>query len=116
MDGAQRFPIPPAPVTTPAPAPAPVVTPAPVVAPKPVADPDKDGIKNDWLVGGKPVSAPKAAKVSGVTAHGATLTLPAAPKGATLKVFVRVAGTGTFKAVAVKVNKKTGKAKLSGLR
>jgi Fibronectin type III domain len=123
MADAQRFPVPPAvvtpapaPVVTPAPAPAPAPVVTPVAAPKVVADPDKDGIKNDWLVGGKPVAAPKAAKVAGVTAHGATLTLPKAPKGATVRVYVRVAGTGAFKAVPVKVDKKTGKAKLSGLK
>ena len=123
MADAQRFPVPPvvvtpAPVATPAPAPAPAPAPVatPAAAPKVAADPDKDGIKNDWLTGGKPVAAPKAAKVSGVTAHGATLTLPKAPKGATLRVYVRVAGTGAFKAVTVKLNKKTGKATLSGLK
>ncbi|WP_027005971.1 fibronectin type III domain-containing protein [Conexibacter woesei] len=121
MADAQRFPVPPvvvapAPVVTPAPAPAPAPVATPVAAPKPVADPDKDGIKNNWLVDGKPVAAPKAAKVAGVTAHGATLTLPKAPKGATIRVYVRVAGTGTFKAVTVKINKKTGKATLSGLK
>jgi hypothetical protein len=118
LDGAQRFPAPVtvAPVTTPAPAPAPVVVPAPIVAPKPVADPDKDGIKNDWLVGGKRVAAPKAAKVARVTAHAATLTLPKAPKGGTIRVYRRVAGTRTFRAVAVKVSKKTGKATMSGLK
>ncbi|WP_445149319.1 fibronectin type III domain-containing protein [Baekduia sp. Peel2402] len=117
LAGATRWPAPvvtPPVVTTPAPAPAPA--PAPVVAPKPVADPDKDGIKNDWLVGGQPVAAPKAPKASGVTAHAATLTLPKAPKGGTIRVFVRVAGTGTFKAVTAKVDKKTGKATISGLK
>lgn len=123
MADATRWPIPvtvppivvtvPVPVPTPAPAPAPAPAPTPT---KPAADPDKDGIKNDWLVGGKPVAAPSAPKVSGVTAHGAQLKLPKAPKGGTIRVYVRVAGKGTFKAVTVKVNKKTGKAAVSGLK
>jgi hypothetical protein len=120
MAGASRFPapvvVPPvvAPVPTPAPAPAPA--PAPVVTPKPVADPDQDGIKNDWLVGGSPVAAPKAAKVLSVTAHSAKLKLPKAPAGATIRVFRRVAGTKTFRAVSVTVSKKDGTVKLSGLK
>lgn len=121
MADATRWPVPPAPapvvVPVTPPAPAPVITPAPAPAvPTPAADPDKDGIKNDWLVGGKPVGAPKPAKVARVTAHAATLTLPKAPKNGKLRVYVRVAGKGTFKAVTVKVNKKTGKATMSGLK
>jgi hypothetical protein len=118
LAGATRWPVP-APVVTPpvvTPAPAPAPVPAPVVAPKPTADPDQDGIKNDWLVGGKPVAAPKAVKVLGATAHAATLTLPKAPKGGTIRVYVREAGKGSFKAVTAKVDKKTGKATVSGLK
>jgi hypothetical protein len=117
MDGAQRFPVPPpapvvVPVVAPAPAPAPVLLPAPV---KPAADPDKDGIKNDWLEGGKPVAAPKAAKVKGVTAYSTKLALPKAPKGATIRVYRRVAGTGTFRAAAVKAAK-DGSVTMAGLK
>jgi hypothetical protein len=117
MAGAQRFPAPvvvATPVAVPAPAPAPA--PAPVVAPKPAADPDKDGIKNDWLVGGSPVAAPKAAKVLSVTGRTAKLKLPKAPAGSTIRVFRRVAGTKTFRAVKVTVSKKDGTVKLSGLK
>jgi hypothetical protein len=122
MADAQRFPVPApvvtTPVGTPTPPPAPAPAPAPVVTTptKPAADPDKDGIKNDWLVGGKPAAAPSAPKVSRTTAHGAVLTLPKAPKGGTIRVFARVAGTGEFKAVTAKVDKKTGKATISGLK
>jgi hypothetical protein len=118
MAGAQRFPAPVVPpvVVAPAPVPAPAPAPAPVVAPKPVADPDKDGIKNDWLVGGSPVAAPKAAKVRSVTAHSAKLTLPKAPKDAKIRVFRRVAGTKTFKAVTVTVSKKDGSVTMAGLK
>jgi hypothetical protein len=118
MAGAARFPVPvvAAPVVAPVAPPAPAPAPAPVVAPKPVADPDQDGIKNDWLVGGNPVAAPKAAKVLSVTAHTAKLKLPKAPAGATIRVFRRVAGTKTFRAVSVTVSKKDGTVKLSGLK
>jgi hypothetical protein len=118
MAGASRFPAPVVvappvapPVATPAPAPAPA--PVAPVAPKPVV---KDGITSDWLVGGNPVAAPKAAKVLTVSARSAKLGLPKAPAGATIRVYRRVAGTKTFRAVAVKVSKKDGTATLSGLK
>jgi hypothetical protein len=113
MAGAARFPAPPVVAPVVAPTPAPVV---PVVAPAPTPAPvvTKDGIKSDWLVAGKPVAAPKAAKVSSVTAHSATLALPKAPKGATIRVYRRVAGTKTFR--VVKVTTKHGKVTMSGLR
>jgi hypothetical protein len=120
MAGAARFPVPVvvpppvvAPVVVPAPAPVPV---APVMPPKPPAVVTKDGIKSDWLIGGKPAAAPKAAKVRAVKARSATLTLPKAPKGATIRVYRRVAGTKTFRAVRVKVSKKHGTVTLSGLK
>ncbi|HEY4098638.1 MAG TPA: fibronectin type III domain-containing protein [Baekduia sp.] len=118
MAGAQRFPAPPVapPVVAPvvvAPTPPPVVPVAPV-APKPAPVVTKDGIKSDWVVAGKPVAAPKAAEVSSVTAHSATLTLPKAPKGATIRVYRRVAGTKTFR--VIKVTTKHGKVTMSGLK
>jgi hypothetical protein len=118
MADAARFPVPP-PVVAPiaAPAPAPVVIPAPVVVPpKPAPVVAKDGIKSDWIVGGKPVAAPKAAKVLTVKAHSATLTLPKAPAGATIRVYRRVVGTKTFRVVKVTVSKKKGTATMSGLK
>jgi hypothetical protein len=117
MAGTQRFPAPPVapPVVAPpvAPTPAPV-TPVVAPAPKPAPVVTKDGIKSDWLVAGKPAAAPKAAKVSSVTAHSATLTLPKAPKGATIRVYRRIAGTKTFR--VVKVTTKHGKVTMSGLK
>jgi Fibronectin type III domain len=118
MAGAARFPAPviaPAPVVTPAPAPAPA--PAPVVTPaKPAPAITRDGIKSDWLVGGRPAAAPKPAKVLAVTPHSATLSLPKAPAGATIRVFRRVAGTKTFHAVKVTAGHKHGTVTLSGLK
>jgi hypothetical protein len=119
MAGTQRFPAPvvappvvASPVVAPTPAPVPPVV-APVM-PKPAPVVTKDGIKSDWLVGGKPAAAPKAAKVSSVTAHSATLTLPKAPKGATIRVYRRVVGTKTFR--VIKVTTKHGKVTMSGLK
>jgi hypothetical protein len=117
MAGAARFAVPPAPAPAP-PAPAPAPAPAPVAPAAPVkpAVTIKDGIKSDWLVGGKPAAAPKPAKVLSVTARSATLTLPKAPTGATIRVYRRAAGTKTFRAVKVTTSKKRGTATISGLK
>jgi Fibronectin type III domain len=118
MAGASRFPAPivvtPPPVAAPVPAPAPVPA-APVAPPKPVVI-TKDGIKSDWLISGAPAAAPRPAKVLAVTARSAKLTLPKAPRGATIRVFRRVAGTKTFRAVKVKASKKHGTVTMSGLK
>ncbi|MCW3003868.1 MAG: hypothetical protein JWQ20_3166 [Conexibacter sp.] len=89
-------------VTAPAAAPAPVVTPAPhVVAPivtKDPSDTDGDGIKNTWLVGGKPAAAP-ARPTAHVTSSAVKLTLPRAPKGAKKVRVYRADGKGGYKLV-----------------
>jgi hypothetical protein len=89
-------------VTAPAAAPAPVVTPAPhVVAPivtKDPSDTDGDGIKNTWLVGGKPAAAP-ARPMAHITSSAVKLTLPKAPKGAKKVRIYRADGKGGYKLV-----------------
>ncbi|HEY6759770.1 MAG TPA: hypothetical protein VI318_09775 [Baekduia sp.] len=91
-----------APAATPAATPVPVVTPAPPVAVKPVvkdpADADGDGIKNTWLVNGKPAAAPATPKAH-VTSTSVKLTLPAAPKGAKSIRVYRADGKGHYKLV-----------------
>jgi hypothetical protein len=119
MAGAARFPVPVVapPIVAPAPAPVPAPAPAaPVTPAKPGAVLAKDGIKSDWLVNGSPAAAPKAAKVLSVTARSATLTLPKAPAGATIRVFRRVAGTKTFRVVKVTVSKEKGAVTVAGLK
>jgi hypothetical protein len=73
----------------------------PPPGPKPPSgDPDHDGIKNTWLHNGKPVAAPKPAKLAGIGPHTVKLRLPKAPKGVKLAVYLRT-GHGAFKKVAV---------------
>lgn len=63
-----------------------------------VADPDGDGIRNTWLVAGKPAPAPGAPKVR-LTGAGVKLTLGTAPRRATkIRVF-RAEGKGVYKLV-----------------
>jgi hypothetical protein len=67
-------------VTAATPAPTPITPIAPTV-PKNLTDLDGDGIKNTWLVGGKPAPAPGTPKAS-VTGGNVKLKLGTAPKGA----------------------------------
>ena len=80
-----------------APVPAPV---APVVAsPATVlTDPDGDGIKNTWLVNGRPAAAPGIPKAR-VRGGNVKLKLGTAPRGAKkIRVF-RAVGNGSYKLV-----------------
>jgi hypothetical protein len=79
-----------------APVPAPNV---PVVAaPVVVTDPDGDGIKNTWLVGGKPAAAPGVPKARALGGD-VKLKLGTAPRGAKkIRVF-RAVGRGSYKLV-----------------
>lgn len=61
----------------------------------PAPAPDADGIRNDWLIAGKPAPAPRRAGLATVTATTATLTLPKAAKGTKLRVYRRT-GDGAY--------------------
>jgi hypothetical protein len=97
-------------VTAPAAAAPAAVVPVPPVA-KPVVtkdptDADGDGIKNTWLVGGKPAAAPATPKAR-VTSGAVKLTLRAAPKGAAKVRVYRADGKGGYKLVKT-VSAKSG--------
>jgi hypothetical protein len=64
-------------------------------APAHPADPDGDGIRNDWLIAGRPAPAPARPTARTLTSTSVTVKLPKAPKGTTLAVYVRAAG-GAF--------------------
>ena len=82
---------------------APAVAPAPIVA-KPAApaaaknDLDGDGIKNTWLVNGKPAAAPAAPKATAGTG-GVKLTFGKAPRGAKSIRVYRKSDKGGYKVV-----------------
>jgi hypothetical protein len=87
-------------VTAPAAPPAaPAAAPAPVAAPVArIADPDGDGIKNTWIVGGKPARAPGAPKARSA-GRTVTLTIGSLPgRAAKLRVY-RAEGRGRYKLV-----------------
>ncbi len=89
-------------VTLLAPAPSPVPRPGPAgptTAPA-TTDADGDGPRNDWLVPGHIVRAPKAPTAAHVGAHPTMrLALPKRPTGAKLRVYVRATG-GKFPTAA----------------
>ena len=61
-------------------------------------DPDGDGIKNTWLIGGKPAPAPGTPKAS-VVDGDVKLKLKKAPKGAKKIRVYRADGKGRYKLV-----------------
>ncbi len=78
--------------------PQPPVSTQPPVGPQPrahPADPDGDGIRNDWLIAGRPAPAPARPTARTVTSTSVTIKLPKASNGTTLAVYVRTAG-GAF--------------------
>ena len=80
-----------------APVPAPVA-PAVVVPATVLTDPDGDGIKNTWLVNGRPAAAPGIPKAR-VRGGNVKLKLGTAPRGAKkIRVF-RAVGNGSYKLV-----------------
>ena len=95
-------------------APQPPVTPQPPVNPTDPTDPDADGIRNDWLVNGKPVAAPAKPKTEKVTGKSVTVDLPKGQKGTTLVVYVRTVN-GKFAKAKGKPNKK-GELTIKGLK
>lgn len=78
------------------------------------ADSDGDGIRNDWLVNGKPAPAPTKPKVKTVTAKTITVDLPKTPAGGKLTVYVRT-GKGEFVKAIGKVNSR-GELTIKGLK
>ncbi len=85
-------------VTAVPPAAAPPVTPTTPTTPTVKTDPDGDGIKNTWLIGGKPAPAPGTPKAS-VVDGDVKLKLKPAPKGAKKIRVYRADGKGGYKLV-----------------
>jgi hypothetical protein len=87
--------------------PQPPTGPPPTAGPQPPlhpADPDGDGIRNDWLVAGKPAPAPARPTIKTITATSMKVKLPTAPKGTGIAVYLRAAG-GRFARVIGKADK-----------
>jgi hypothetical protein len=68
-------------------------------------DKDGDGIRNDWLVHGKPAAAPSKPKARRTTSKSVTVKLPKASKGTKIAVYFRT-GKGKFVKAKGKVTKK----------
>jgi hypothetical protein len=68
------------------------------------ADKDGDGIRNDWLVHGKPVAAPAQPKARRTTSKSVTVKVAKPAKGTTIAVYFRT-GHGKFVKAKVKVSK-----------
>ena len=75
-----------------------IVTPAAPKAPAVKADPDGDGIKNTWFVGGKPAPAPSTPKAR-LVGGNVKLKLGAPLKKASKVRVYRAIGKGAFKLV-----------------
>jgi hypothetical protein len=94
-----------APVVTPPVNPQPPVDPTDPTTPVNPTDKDGDGIRNDWLVHGRPAAAPSKPKASRTTSKSVTVKLPKASKDTKIAVYFRT-GNGKFVKASAKVTKK----------